>query len=961
MFRRIHRSIPLLAASFAAGLRFCAVAAEPEGIEFFEKEIRPILVEHCLECHAGDTEQKGGLVLDSRQGWTTGGDSGPAVIPGDPGGSLLVEAVRYENPNFEMPPKSRLPADKIARLEEWVRMGAPDPREGVVKKAGARLSVDEGRSFWSYRKPVEPPVPDVGEAPRDLPPIDRFLRVRMKEAGVASAPPASPEARLRRLHFDLTGLPPDPEEIRAFAADPSPAAWKREVDRLLASPHFGERWGRHWLDVVRYGESFTLRGLILREAWRYRDHVIAAFNEDRPYDRFLQEQIAGDLMPREGIPLEEQRRRLIATGFLALGNHNLEEQDKRQLDLDIVDEQLDTIGKAFLAQTLGCARCHDHKFDPIPTRDYHALAGILANTKILSHSNVSNWLDLPLPLPPAEEAALAAHDGRIASLESRLKKAEKEREAAVAADPSRSSEDRPEIVAADALPGLVVDDFEAEKVGNWKHSVHTRAYIGEGYLHDQNEGKGLKTLSFAARVPKRGRYEVRLAWAAGPGRASSVPIMISSADGDFPIRIDQSGPPPIEGRFISLGQFTFETNGANFVLISNEGTSGHVVADAVQFLPVEELESQSETPSGPRDGAMERRRQGAVAEVSRLKKELADLKAQGPARPRHLGVEESEKPSDLPVLARGIVHNPTGDPVPRGFLQVTLPAGSPPPSIPPGESGRLELARWIGSSDHPLTARVFVNRAWHWMFGRGIVRTTDNFGTTGEAPSHPELLDWLAVRFMEDGWSVKRLVREIAMSEAYQASAPADESPWLAVDPDNRLFARAPRRRLEAEALRDAILVASGRLDPVAGGPTIRPAAANDYGYVQDSLRRSVYLPALRNALPEFLEAFNLADPSRTTGRRDLGTIAPQALLLLNHPFVLDEAEHAAKRILAEAPGDAERLELATYRVLGRPPLEGERALAASLLASAPPGGELEAWSTILQGLFASLDFRYLE
>jgi hypothetical protein len=285
MFRRIHRSIPVLAASFAAGARLCAFAAEPEGIEFFEKEIRPILVEHCLECHAGDTEQKGGLVLDSRQGWTTGGDSGPAIVPGDPEGSLLVEAVRYENPNFEMPPKSRLPADKIARLEKWVRMGAPDPREGVVKKAGAGLSVDEGRSFWSYRKPVEPPVPDAGEAPRDLPPIDRFLRVRMKEAGVASAPPASPEARLRRLHFDLTGLPPDPEEIRAFAADPSPAAWEREVDRLLASPHFGERWGRHWLDVVRYGESFTLRGLILREAWRYRDHVIAAFNEDRPYDR----------------------------------------------------------------------------------------------------------------------------------------------------------------------------------------------------------------------------------------------------------------------------------------------------------------------------------------------------------------------------------------------------------------------------------------------------------------------------------------------------------------------------------------------------------------------------------------------------------------------------------------------------------------------------------------------------
>jgi hypothetical protein len=966
MFRRIDRFLFLLTASFAADPGMRVFASGPEGIEFFEKEVRPILVEHCLECHAGDTGQKGGLVLDSRQGWTAGGDSGPAIVPGDVDGSLLVEAVRYENPNFEMPPKSRLPADKIAALEQWVRMGAPDPREGTVKKAGSGLPVEEGRSFWSYRKPVAAAVPEVVGAAGTDPawadrPVDRFLIARMQTAGVAPAPRASSEARIRRLHFDLTGLPPDPETIRAFASDPSPAAWEREVDRLLASPQFGERWGRHWLDVVRFGESYTLRGLILREAWRYRDHVIAAFNEDRPFDRFLQEQIAGDLMPSGGIALTEQQRRLVATGFLALGNHNLEEQDKRQLDLDIVDEQLDTIGKAFLGQTLGCARCHDHKFDPIPARDYHALAGILANTRILSHSNVSNWLDLPLPLPPEEETALAAHEATLASLESRLKKAEKEREAAVAADPSRSSEDRPEIVAAGALPGLVVDDFEAEKVGDWKHSVHTKAYIGEGYLHDQNEGKGLKTLSFVARVPKRGRYEVRLAWAPGPGRSSSVPIMVSSADGDFPMRIDQSGPPPIEGRFLSLGQFTFETNGANFVLISNEGTSGYVVADAVQFLPVEELEKPVETTPGPRDDAAVKRRRAAVAEVSRLKKELAELKANGPARPRHLGVKEAEKPSDLPVLGRGIVHNPVGDPVPRGFLQVTLPAGSPPPSIPAGQSGRLELARWVASPDNPLTARVFVNRVWHWMFGRGLVRTTDNFGTTGEVPSHPELLDWLAVRFMEEGWSVKWLVREIALTQAYQAAAPSDESPWLAADPDNRLFARAPRRRLEAEALRDAILVASGRLDFTPGGPTIRPAASNDYGYVQDSLRRSVYLPALRNSLTEFLDAFNLADPSRTTGRRDLGTVAPQALLLLNHPFVLDEAEQAAKRILAETPNDSERLELATARVLGRPPLDGERALADSLLASAPPGGELEAWSTILQGLFASLDFRYLE
>ncbi len=496
-------------------------------------------------------------------------------------------------------------------------------------------------------------------------------------------------------------------------------------------------------------------------------------------------------------------------------------------------------------------------------------------------------------------------------------------------------------------------------MGDWKHSVHTKAYIGEGYLHDQNEGKGLKTLSFVARV--RSAAATKCAWRGRPVRGAPPP---SRSWSPAPTAISRSGSIRA-GRLRSRGvsprsAIHLRDQRANFVLISNEGTSGYVVADAVQFLPVEELENPSETLSGPRDDAAVARRRAAVAEVSRLKKELAERKAQGPARPRHLGVKESEKPSDLPVLARGLVHNPTGDPVPRGFLQVTLPAGSPPPSIPAGESGRLELARWIGSADHPLTARVFVNRAWHWMFGRGIVRTTDNFGTTGEMPSHPELLDWLAVRFMEEGWSVKWLVREIAMSEAYQASAPADESPWLAADPDNRLFARATAASSRGRSLAGCDPRRERSSRSVGGGPTIRPAAANDYGYVQDSLRRSVYLPALRNSLPEFLEAFNLADPSRTTGRRDLGTIAPQALLLLNHPFVLDEAEHAAKRILAEASGDAERLELATYRVLGRPPLEGERAVAASLLASRRRGGELEAWSTILQGLFASLDFRYL-
>ncbi len=946
---------------FIAGGFLVGRCPATEDIAFFEREIRPIFVEHCYECHSADEEIKGGLVLDSREGWSVGGDSGPALVPGDLEASLLIQSIRYDDPHLEMPPKTRLPAKSVLALEKWVAMGAPDPREGSVTKVTTGMSLEEGRKFWAYRLPEDPDLPDVKDNSWSSGEIDRFLLARMEASGVKPAPPAAPEAQLRRLHLDLTGLPPRPEDITAFVDDPSDEAWKREIDRLLASPHFGERWGRHWLDVARYGESYTLRGLILREAWRYRDYVIGSFNHDLAFDQFVREQIAGDLMDVDGVPLAGRQNRLVATGFLALGNHNLEEQDKRQLDLDVVDEQLDTMGKTFLGQALGCARCHDHKFDPIPTRDYHAMAGILASTVSLSHSNVSNWIDLPLPLDPEDEKALVAHEAHLAALETELKTAEKVREAAVAADPARASDSRPEIVPADEFPGLVVDDTEAEKIGHWKHSVHTRSYVGEGYLHDENEGKGLKTLSFVARVPKRGRYEVRIAWAASSDRETSVPIMISSADGDFPLRLDQSQAPSIEGRFATLGQYNFESNGANFVLISNEGTTGVVVADAVQFLPVEELEKTDELPAGPRDGEAVKRRRAAIAEVSRIKKEIAALKESGPSRPRHLGVNESDKPSDLPVLARGVAHSPTGDPVPRGFLQVTFAPDAPRPVIPEAESGRLELANWIASPENPLTARVFVNRVWHWMFGRGLVRTTDNFGTTGELPSHPELLDWLALRFVENGWSVKWLVREIALTNAYRVSAPSDENQWSTADPENRFFARAPRRRLEAESMRDSILFASGRLDLSAGGPTIRPAASNDYNYLQNSGRRSVYLPVLRNSIAEILETFNTADPSRTTGRRDIGTVAPQALFLLNHPFIHEQSRAAAVRVLTEAKSEDDRLELATLRVLGRKPLASERQLASSLLSSTPAGEEEEAWTTLFQALFASIDFRYLE
>jgi hypothetical protein len=397
-----------------------------EQIAFFERKIRPVLVEHCLTCHSqqadADGKLKGGLRLDSLAGWKAGGDSGPAIVPGKPGESQLLSALRYEA--YEMPPKGKLPDAVIADFEKWIADGAVDPRQGgdagpdSAAARGARKTIDieAGRKHWAYQPPRLPELPAVKEPLAAAGRIDRHILARLDEANLAPAVPADRATLARRVYFELTGLPPSPEEVNAFVADASPDAYERLVDRLLASPRFGERWGRHWLDVARFAESLTLRGFILKDAWRYRDYVIEAFNDDLPYDQFVREQIAGDLLAREAdvhtANVAERRRQIVATGLLALGNTNLEEQDKKQLDMDVVDEQLDVIGKAFLAQTISCARCHDHKFDPIPTRDYYALAGILRGSKMLEHANVSQWMEVPLPLAPAEQARLDAHSAK---------------------------------------------------------------------------------------------------------------------------------------------------------------------------------------------------------------------------------------------------------------------------------------------------------------------------------------------------------------------------------------------------------------------------------------------------------------------------------------------------------------------------------------------------------------------
>jgi hypothetical protein len=938
----------------SAALLFLALAPgmarAADDLDFFEKKVRPILVERCLECHSSEKKIKGGLALDSRAGWEAGGDAGPAIVPGKPDESLLVKAVRYTDPDLQMPEKRKLPDAEIAILEEWVRRGAPDPRSGAaVAKKQEGMSVQDGRKFWAYVTPKKPAVPPVAD--RDWPrnAIDHFILAKLEQAKLKPGKDADSAVLARRLSFNLTGLPPSRDTMQLLREQ----GIGKAAATLLESPQFGEHWGRHWLDVARFAESSGGgRTLLFKDAWRYRDYVIEALNAGVPYDQFLREQIAGDLLPHRDAA--EERRHLTATAFLALGPTNYEEQDKQQLRFDVIDEQLDTIGKTVMGQTVGCARCHDHKFDPIPQRDYYALAGIFASTRTLYNytDNVARWVASPLPMEKEQEEKLQAHEQQVAALKASLDAAKKD---AGKRSVAKSVNDPAGPIAATALAGIVVDDDDAKIVGDWKPSTNFKTYIGTGYRTDDAAEKGSKTLTFVPKLPKAGRYEVRLAYTAAPNRATAAPVHVLHADGEADLTINQQLEPPLEARFVSLGTFRFEKDGANYVMLSNEGTKGHVIADAVQFLPEEE--AASETAGNERPAVVD-----ATARVKELEAQMKALVESGPKRPTVMTVREvPEDIGDTQLRVRGLV-NQKGAAVPRGFL--TVCAHTEPREFTKEQSGRKEFAEWLTSRDHPLTARVFVNRVWHWLFGQGLVRTVDNFGTTGEAPSHPELLDYLAVEFMDRGWNVKWLIAEIVTSRAWQLATGREPT-----DPDNRLVSHANRRRLTAEQLRDTMLSASGELDLRLFGPNILGAGdinANDtsaqnveYAYQFRDLRRSVYTPAFRARRLELFEVFDFANINAPLGARGTSNVAPQALYLLNHPWVLARAESAAQRILATQDDDAVRLERAVEATLGRPPTPAERRKFQAHLAAAPDARL--GWTELYQTLFACMDFRYLE
>ena len=798
----------------------------------------------------------------------------------------------------------------------------------------AAAAVGDPSAHWAYQPLSARPTPvAAGPEASGLGWMDRHLNQAARAQGLEPAPEADRATLCRRLHLVLTGLPPAPEELQSFLADRSVDPVARRADELLASPRFGERWARHWLDVVRYADSVTLRGFVFKESWRFRDFVIDSFNADLPFDQFIREQVAGDLL--DGRSLEERRRGLIATTFWTLGDTNLEEQDKRQLELDVVDEQLDVLGKAFLGQTISCARCHDHKFDPIPTRDYHALAGILSGMQMLKHSNVSEWTTRPLPGTPDEEKTWNAAEDRVRQIEAELKAAR----ATAAAKPANGV----------APSGIVVDDSKARAVGDWTVSTHAQPFVGEGYRHDGNAGKGARTLTFQPEFPRSAEYEIRFAYTPGENRSPAVPVTLFSADGERTVHIDERQPPDLAGGYVSLGKARFEKGVAGFVLVSNEGTSGHVVADAVLFIPVDDAAAPAPAPVA---SATERPSSDRPS-VRELEKTLASARA-GALRPQAMAPMEIGA-TNLPVLRRGNWRN-AGETVPRGVLSVAFRSPAPTPRA--GESGRRELAEWLVHPENPLTSRVCVNRVWHWVFGVGLVRSTDHFGTTGDAPTHPQLLDGLAAEFIRDGGSIKRLVRQLVTSQAFRRSGdPAQPTVTasMATDPANQWLARFAPRRAEAEVLQDSMRFVAGTLESSGHGePGFPPSLAADYGHVATGNRRSIYQPVFRNARPEGLTAFDAADPCRVTGARESSAVAPQALYFLNHPFVREQAAATAQRLL-QNPKPIDELWL---RTLGRPPTAGERRQAEHHLAATHDRNV--ALTELAHALFGSIDFRLI-
>ncbi|MGC6441554.1 MAG: PSD1 and planctomycete cytochrome C domain-containing protein [Rubripirellula sp.] len=857
---------------------------EPEELAFFESKIRPVLIRECYGCHSKQSgNARGGLTLDTKERMAIGGTTGPAVVPGRAEESWLFNAIAYED--LEMPPSGRLPDEVIEDFRRWIEMGAPDPRTNSVEAVQSSITeqqiLEAKATFWAYKPPAQPVVPTPADLAWASGEIDQFVRAQHESHQLSPAPDATSSEILRRLTFDLVGLPPTLDQIHFFQQrwelDPQ-AAIAHVVDRLLESKHFGERWGRHWLDVARYGESSGRAvNMTYPEAWRYRDYVIESFNEDKPFDRFVLEQLAGDLLPVETD--EQFAKNLIATTFLAIGSKNVNENNRVQFAADLVDEQIDATTRVFLGTSVACARCHDHKFDPIPQADYYALAGIFQSTKTFfgnpqselgSFSDATDKQNSTLLILPIDSPNPFALSYSPDELEGFQKQMEEEREAMIA---SRSA---------------------------------------------------------------------------------------------------------------------------------GQAASGNAIRNRLAYLK----------------------------RMSELSGRLASVDEFGKPKTFCMGVQDSLTANDARLLVRGEIDQPAST-IPRGFPQVLT---DQQPRLNRESSGRLELAQWIASPENPLTARVMVNRIWMHLLGVGIVSSMEDFGSTGQSPSHPELLDYLAIRFVQSGWSVKSLVRDIVNTRVYRQSS-AYRQDYHELDPENSYLWRANARRLDAEAIRDAMLCVSGELTTVApkasvvamvgytrvvGGQVIpsrglvevigKQTQSVDLGFsgqgilqrsngfpagramlqargagrflaaadnrrlldrvtnilsAENETYRSVYLPLVRDAEPRSLEVFDFVDASVISGKRESSNTANQSLYLMNNEFVRQRSEAFASRVASAGPTLAEQIDKAVLLVYGRLPTPTEKQVlvdfAEEFSGTDGEGNSISAMPVLCQSLFASAEFLYLD
>lgn len=886
-------------------LLVAAASAQTSPEEYFEKNVRPVLANRCQGCHNPKALQAG-LDLTTAAGFRKGADTGPVVVAGDVEKSRILQVTSYLE-RLKMPPTGKLPDQELAVLRTWVERGAVWPSsdgDSTLATRPAQKGYSRAqKEFWSFRPVTRPPLPTVRDMAWVRSPIDRFILAKLEAQQLTPAPAADKRTLLHRVTLDLTGLPPTAAEADAFVADSSPDAYAKVIDRLLASPRYGEKWGRHWMDVARYADSTGAdEDYRYPHAWRYRDYVINAFNADLPYDQFVREQIAGDLLPP---PAGQQVNTagIIATGFLALGPKLVAEQDKVKMFYDIVDEQIDVTGKAILGLTISCSRCHDHKFDPVSIKDYYSLASIFASTKQLAQieGTVSKLYYAPLVAKPIA-AEYEAHQALVAAKQADIN-------AVIAAEGRRYRDLH--------APRLAEYMLAARKV--YAEGADASAMAAQSGL----DTKLLQRWAAYLKPSKERRAHLE--------RFYDSPASAAQYQAEFLAEVARRNAEP-KRKFLA-GDNRFYTEVA--------------LGKGPLTLPAEKPEAfYSET---------------ARQQIAALKADLEAIKAKAPPEPPFACAVAEDQPVEQRVFLRG---NPEskGEPVAKRFPLIL--AGDVQPPITQG-SGRLELANWLASPANPLTARVMVNRIWQGHFGQGLVRTPNNFGFAGERPSHRELLDWLAAEFVEQGWSIKRMHRLLLLSNTYQQSVLASPA-TREKDADNRLLSRFPMRRKTVEEIRDSLLQLDGSLDLTMGG-SLQSGEGTDNEFSDSrksidpdvSTRRTVYLPIRRSNLSSLFNLFDFGDGTTSTEMRSETNVAPQALYMMNGKFVAARAANLAAQIGKTSAGLDERIRQAWRAVLGRDPDAGQLQDGRAYLAAFPGGADL-AWASYCRTLIASNDFLYV-